>query len=142
MKGCSGHNLQNVSCKIPLNRLVTVTGVSGSGKSSLISQTLYPTVARELDVDYLPALPYKSIKGVDQLKNALFIDQSPIGTTARSNPVTYMKIYDAIRTVMAGSNEARRRGYTASTFSLNVDGGRCPVCKGPWIRNHRHDVYG
>lgn len=130
MKGCSGHNLKNVSCKIPMNRLVTVTGVSGSGKSSLISQTLYPAIARALDLEYLPSLPFKEIHGIEQLKNVLFINQTPIGTTARSNPVTYLKVYDAIRTVMASSNEAHRRGYSASTFSLNVDGGRCPVCRG------------
>lgn len=130
MKGCSGNNLKNVDIKIPLNRIVTVTGVSGSGKSSLISDTLYPVVARALNLDFLPALPHESVKGLEHVKNVLFIDQSPIGTTARSNPVTYLKVYDAIRTVMASSNEAKALGYTASTFSLNVDGGRCPVCKG------------
>ena len=130
MNGCRGHNLKNINIKIPLNRIVTVTGVSGSGKSSLISDTLYPVIARHLNIEYLPALEYDEITGLEHIKNALFIDQSPIGTTARSNPVTYMKVYDAIRTVMASSSEARVFGYTPSTFSLNVDGGRCPVCKG------------
>lgn len=130
LDGCRGHNLKNIDVKIPLHRIVTVTGVSGSGKSSLISDTLYPALARQLNLDYLPALEHDGLHGAEHIKNVLFIDQSPIGATARSNPVTYMKIYDAIRTVMASSNEAQSLGYTASTFSLNVDGGRCPVCKG------------
>jgi excinuclease ABC subunit A len=130
LRGCSGHNLQKVDFRVPLNRFVTVTGVSGSGKSSLVSQTLYPALARALDIDFLPGLPFKEMRGAQHLKNVLFIDQSPIGSTARSSPVTYLKIYDAIRTVMASSNEARDRGYTPSTFSLNVNGGRCPACEG------------
>lgn len=130
VEGCKGHNLKNVTARIPLHRIVTVTGVSGSGKSSLVSDTLYPALARELNIEFLPALPHKKLSGSQHLKNVLFIDQSPIGTTARSNPVTYMKVYDAIRTVMASSQEAKVAGYTPSTFSLNVDGGRCPVCKG------------
>src|SRR5690606_18356540 len=118
--GCRGNNLKNIDVKIPLNRIVAVTGVSGSGKSSLISDTLYPAVARELGVDFIKGLEFKALKGTQHLKNVLFIDQSPIGTTARSNPVTYMKVFDAIRTIMASSQEARNLGYTASTFSLNV----------------------
>ncbi|MCB0407541.1 MAG: ATP-binding cassette domain-containing protein, partial [Bdellovibrionales bacterium] len=113
-----------------LNRLVTVTGVSGSGKSSLISSTLYPAIARQLGVEYLKGGEFQRITGVDHIKNVVFIDQSPIGKTARSNPVTYLKVYDAIRQIMASGQEARARGYTAGTFSLNVEGGRCPVCKG------------
>lgn len=130
LEGVTGHNLQNVDVSFPLNRLVTVTGVSGSGKSSLVSQTLYPAVARELNVDFIPGLEFKSIKGVEHIKNVLFIDQSPVGKTARSCPATYLKVFDAIRSVMASTPEAKSRGYTAGTFSLNVDGGRCPVCKG------------
>lgn len=130
LKGCRGNNLKNVNLFIPLHRFVTVTGVSGSGKSSLISQTLYPAVARELNIDYKNNLPYKSIEGVEHLNNVLFIDQSPIGKSARSQPVTYLKAFDYIRAVMSQSHEAQRRGYTPGTFSINVDGGRCPVCKG------------
>lgn len=130
MKGCRGNNLKNIDVRIPLNRLVTVTGVSGSGKSSLISDTLYPALARHFGTEFIPGLTYDSLNGQQHLKSALFIDQSPIGTTARSNPVTYMKIYDAIRTIMASSSEARALGFDASTFSLNVDGGRCPLCRG------------
>lgn len=129
-KGCKGHNLKNVDIDIPLNRLVTVTGVSGSGKSTLVSKTIYPIVARHLGVEFLPAMPVKSVKGLEQIKGVVLIDQSAIGKTARSNPLTYLKVFDSIRTIMASSSEAKGRGYTAGTFSLNVDGGRCPVCKG------------
>lgn len=130
LKGCKTNNLKDVDISIPLNRLVTVTGVSGSGKSSLISSTLYPAIARHLGVEYVKGGDFASVRGLDHIKNVVFIDQTPIGKTARSNPVTYLKVYDAIRTIMASSNEARGRGYTSGTFSLNVDGGRCPVCKG------------
>jgi excinuclease ABC subunit A len=116
--------------QIPLNRLVTVTGVSGSGKSTLVTKTIYPAVARHLGIEFLPDMPHESIKGLDKIKGVVLIDQSPIGKTARSNPLTYLKIFDLIRTVMAATPEAKARGYTAGTFSLNVDGGRCPVCKG------------
>lgn len=130
LTGCRGHNLRNVDLQIPLNRLVTVTGVSGSGKSSLISKTLYPVMARLLGVEFTPSLAYDEVYGAAVLKNVILIDQSPIGKTARSNPLTYLKIFDAIRTIMAGSPEAKALGFDAGSFSLNVDGGRCPACKG------------
>lgn len=130
VRGARGHNLKNMTVKFPLNRLVTVTGVSGSGKSTLVSRTLYPAIAQALRVEYVQGQPYDEIKGLDYIKNVLFIDQSPIGKTARSNPVTYLKIYDAIRTILASTPESKLRGYNSGTFSLNVDGGRCPVCKG------------
>ena len=130
LKGAKGHNLKNLDVMFPLHRLVTVTGVSGSGKSTLISKTLYPALARALDLEYLPAQEYAVLEGVDHIKNVLLIDQSPIGKSARSSPVTYLKAFDAIRTIMAGTPEAQSRGYTPGTFSLNVDGGRCPACKG------------
>ncbi len=129
-KGCSGHNLKKVNVDIPLNRLVTVTGVSGSGKSSLVTKTIYPAVARHLGVEFIPGLPYESVEGLDQVKGVVLIDQSPIGKTARSNPLTYLKVFDAIRGIMASTPEAKALGYSAGSFSLNVDGGRCPVCKG------------
>lgn len=129
-KGCRGHNLKEIDVDIPLNRLITVTGVSGSGKSTLVTRTIYPTVARHLGVEYLPSMPFKSVKGLDQIKGVVMIDQTAIGKTARSNPLTYLKIFDLIRAIMAGAPEAKARGYNAGTFSLNVDGGRCPVCKG------------
>ncbi len=130
LKGCTGHNLKNLDVRFPLNRLVTVTGVSGSGKSTLVSQTLYPAVAQALKVDLVQGQPFEEMTGLDYIKSVLFIDQSPIGKTARSNPVTYLKIYDAIRSILAATPESKVRGYNAGTFSLNVDGGRCPVCKG------------
>lgn len=130
LKGCTGHNLRSVDVRFPLNRLVTVTGVSGSGKSTLVSKTLYPAVARALKVEYIQGQPFHAIAGLDLVKSVLFIDQGPIGKTARSSPVTYLKVYDDIRSIFASTPEAKLRGYTPGTFSLNVDGGRCPVCKG------------
>lgn len=130
LKGATGHNLRNVDLTLPLNRLVAVTGVSGSGKSTLITKTLYPALARALDIEFIPAQAYKSIEGVENIKNVLLIDQTPIGKSARSSPVTYLKAFDAIRNVMASEPESKVRGYTPGTFSLNVDGGRCPACKG------------
>ncbi len=130
LKGCSGNNLKNIDVTIPLNRLVTVTGVSGSGKSTLVSKTIYPAVARALKKEFLPGLPFEDLKGAEQLKGVVLIDQSPVGRTARSNVLTYLKVFDAIRTIMASVGEAQSRGYSPGTFSLNVDGGRCPVCKG------------
>ncbi|MBC7370636.1 MAG: excinuclease ABC subunit UvrA [Bdellovibrionaceae bacterium] len=130
LTGAKGHNLRDVDVIFPLNRLVTVTGVSGSGKSTLISKTLYPALARELDIEFLPAQEFKSIEGVDNIKNVLLIDQSAIGKSARSSPITYLKAFDLIRNIMASTPESQARGYTPGTFSLNVDGGRCPSCKG------------
>ena len=130
LKGANGHNLKKLDVIFPLNRLVTVTGVSGSGKSTLVTKTLYPALARALEIDFLPTQEYSGIEGVDNIKNVLLIDQSPIGKSARSSPITYLKAFDAVRSIMASTPEAQSRGYTAGTFSLNVDGGRCPVCKG------------
>lgn len=130
LTGCSGHNLKNIDVDIPLNRLVVVTGVSGSGKSTLITKTLYPTVARKLESEFIPSQPIQSIHGCENIKSVLLIDQSPIGKSARSSPITFLKAFDAIRTIMSTTPEAKERGYTAGTFSLNVDGGRCPSCKG------------
>ena len=130
INGASGHNLKKVDVTFPLNRMVVVTGVSGSGKSTLVTKTLYPAVARKLELEFLPAQPFTSIEGIENLKNAVLIDQGAIGKSARSNPVTYLKSYDAIRNIMAALPESKSRGYTPGTFSLNVDGGRCPVCKG------------
>jgi len=104
--------------------------VSGSGKSTLVSKTVYPAVARKLGKEFVPGLPFESMKGAEQLKGVILIDQSAIGKTARSNVLTYLKIFDAIRTIMASVGEAQSRGYSPGTFSLNVNGGRCPVCKG------------
>lgn len=128
--GCTGNNLKNVSVEFPLNRLVVVSGVSGSGKSTLVTKTLYPALARKLDLEYEVAAEHTKLIGSENIKNILLIDQSPIGKSARSSPITYLKAFDAIRTLMASVTEAQQRGYTPGTFSLNVDGGRCPSCRG------------
>lgn len=130
LKGCNGHNLKNLDVEFPLNRLVVVSGVSGSGKSTLVSKTLYPALARKLDLEYEPVQEFSKLVGSENIKNVLLIDQSPIGKSARSSPITYLKAFDSIRTLMSGTPEAQQRGYTPGTFSLNVDGGRCPACKG------------
>lgn len=130
LTGASGHNLKNLDVTFPLNRLVAVTGVSGSGKSTLVTKTLYPALARALDLEYLPVQGYKKVDGVENIKNVLLIDQSAIGKSARSSPITYLKDFDLIRNIMAAMEESKVRGYTPGTFSLNVDGGRCPSCKG------------
>lgn len=130
LRGCKGHNLKNIDVEFPLNRLVVVSGVSGSGKSTLVSKTLYPALARKLDLEYEPVQEFSKLVGSENIKNVLLIDQSPIGKSARSSPITYLKAFDAIRTLMSGTPEAQQRGYTPGTFSLNVDGGRCPSCKG------------
>lgn len=130
IKGCTGRNLQNAAVKIPLNRIVTVTGVSGSGKSTLITETLYPALLTECGIEYTRGEPYKKLTGSHNLKNVLHINQSQVGKSARSNPATYLKIYDTIREIFATTLKSRNRGYSAGTFSLNVNGGRCPVCKG------------
>ncbi len=128
--GCKGHNLKNVNLHLPLNRLVTVTGVSGSGKSTLVTQTLYPALARALNIEHIKGQPFKTLTGVDAIKNVLYIDQDSLGRTERSNPLTYLKIYDLVRDLLASTPLAKERGYTPGTFSLNVDGGRCPTCRG------------
>jgi len=130
LKGATGNNLKNISVDFPLNRMVAITGVSGSGKSSLITKTLYPALAAHLKLEFLPALPFKELEGLDLIKNVVLIDQSSIGKSARSSPITYMKAFDGIRSLMATTHDSLARGYTPGTFSLNVDGGRCPSCKG------------
>ncbi len=130
IKGCTGHNLKNISVKIPLNRIVTVTGVSGSGKSTLVTETLYPALLTQLNIEYTRGEPYKKLTGTENLKNVLHINQSPVGQSVRSNPATYLKVFEIIRNIFASTPEARQRGYRGGTFSLNIEGGRCPVCKG------------
>jgi excinuclease ABC subunit A len=130
LKGCTGNNLKDLDVVFPLNRLVCVTGVSGSGKSTLVVDTLYPALARALNQEFERAAPYEKITGIEYVKNVMLIDQKPIGRSSRSNPVTYLKVYDDIRAIMASTQESKQRGYTPGYFSFNVDGGRCPVCKG------------
>ncbi len=130
LKGCQGNNLKNIHLKLPLHCFVTITGVSGSGKSTLITQTLYPALAKKIMGEPSTGHSYKSLSGEESLQNALLIDQSSISKTARSNPVSYLKVFDSIRKVFSDTKEAKNRNYTPGTFSLNVDGGRCPLCKG------------
>lgn len=130
LKGASGRNLQNVNLTIPLGTMTCVTGVSGSGKSSLINQTLYPILLKEIYNGVKKPLPYKSITGIKELDKVIEIDQSPIGRTPRSNPATYTKLFDEIRSLFASLPEAQIRGYKPGRFSFNVAGGRCETCKG------------
>ncbi|MEI8116969.1 MAG: excinuclease ABC subunit UvrA [Flavobacteriia bacterium] len=145
LKGANGHNLKNVNFTIPLGTFTCVTGVSGSGKSSLINQTLYPLLMNHFHQDIRKPLPYKSIEGLDQLDKVIEIDQSPIGRTPRSNPVTYTKVFDEIRSLFAALPESQIRGYKAGRFSFNVAGGKCETCNGGGLKliemNFLPDVY-
>ena len=131
LQGATGHNLQSVDVSIPIGLLTCVTGVSGSGKSSLINDTLYPAAATQLNgATQLKPAPYKAITGLEQFDKVVDIDQSPIGRTPRSNPATYTGMFGAIRELFAGTKEARSRGYKVGRFSFNVKGGRCEACQG------------
>jgi excinuclease ABC subunit A len=132
LKGARANNLKGIDVDIPLNLLVAVTGVSGSGKSTLVHEVLYKAVAHRLGriEGGDPTGFYKDLKGVERLNDIVLVDQTPIGRTPRSNPVTYIKAFDAIRELFAAQPEAKRRGYTAGHFSFNVPGGRCDVCEG------------
>jgi excinuclease ABC subunit A len=132
VKGARANNLKGIDVDIPLNLLVAITGVSGSGKSTLVHEVLYKAVAHRLGriEGGDPTSVYKDIRGVERLNDIVLVDQTPIGRTPRSNPVTYIKAFDAIRELFAAQPEAQRRGYTAGHFSFNVPGGRCDVCEG------------
>jgi excinuclease ABC subunit A len=128
--GARGNNLQNVEVEFPLGVLCLVSGVSGAGKSSLVEETLYPALCRQLGKDAPQPLPYDAVTGDGQIEQCVLMDQSPIGRSPRSNPVTYIKAFDEIRKVFADTPEAKTRNFTASHFSFNVEGGRCTRCKG------------
>ena len=131
LTGVNHHNLQNVDVRFPLERFIAVTGVSGSGKSSLVREVLLRATRDAVGmVNDVPAGEFKKIEGFQSLKRAIEIDQSPIGRTPRSVPATYIGIWNTVRQLLAGTPEARARGYTASRFSFNVEEGRCPECKG------------
>ena len=138
ISGARAHNLKNLEVEIPLGMMVAITGVSGSGKSTLVDDVLYRSLARqsepEIDAEgELPAssqLPCPKVEGAERISSTVMIDQSPIGRTPRSNPVTYIKAFDAIRGLFASTREAGKRGYTAGHFSFNIPGGRCEVCQG------------
>jgi len=130
LEGAREHNLQNISVDFPLQRLVTVTGVSGSGKSSLIQDVLAPALMRHFGKATETPGAHDRLLGADHLSDVVFVDQSPIGKTARSNPVSYVGAWDAIREIFATAPLSRQRGYTASKFSFNGGDGRCPTCGG------------
>jgi len=130
LKGCTGNNLKNVTARIPLGKMVCVTGVSGSGKSSLINQTLYPILSQKLYRSKKQPLPYKSIEGVEHIDKVINVDQSPIGRTPRSNPATYTNVFNDIRELFAQLPESKIRGWKAGRFSFNAKGGRCEECLG------------
>lgn len=145
LKGCTGNNLKNISVKFPLGKMIGVTGVSGSGKSTLINETLYPILNAHYFNGVKKPMPYKSIKGLEHIDKVIDINQSPIGRTPRSNPATYTKTFDEIRSLFAKVPEAMIRGYKPGRFSFNVTGGRCETCKGGGLRviemNFLPDVY-
>ena len=132
LSGARAHNLKSVDCEIPLGTLTCITGVSGSGKSTLVHDVLYRALAHTLGQSDIPDPThlYDSLEGADYLNGVVLVDQSPIGRTPRSNPVTYMKAFDGIRELFASLPDAKRRGYTPGFFSFNVPGGRCDVCQG------------
>ncbi|WP_308544777.1 excinuclease ABC subunit UvrA [uncultured Sneathia sp.] len=142
---CKGNNLKDISVKFPKGVLTVVTGVSGSGKSTLINQTLFPAISNELHQSKEYPLEYKVIKGLEDVKKVINIDQSPIGRTPRSNTATYTKIFDDIREIFSQTNSAKIRGFDKGRFSFNVKGGRCEACSGAGIvkieMNFLPDVY-
>lgn len=145
LKGASGNNLKNITLKLPLGIFICVTGVSGSGKSSLINETLHPILSKHFYRSDKNPLPYKSIDGLKNIDKVIEIDQSPIGRTPRSNPATYVGVFDDIRKLFAALPDSKIRGYLPGRFSFNVKGGRCETCGGAGLRtiemNFLPDVY-
>ena len=145
LKGATGNNLKNVNLEIPLGKLVVVTGISGSGKSSLINGTLYPILNQYFYRAVKEPLPYKKFEGIDNIDKIVDVDQTPIGRTPRSNPATYTGMFTDIRNLFAELPESKIRGYKAGRFSFNVKGGRCETCQGGGLKviemNFLPDVY-
>jgi excinuclease ABC subunit A len=145
LKNATGNNLKNVSVQFPLGKFIAITGVSGSGKSSLINGTLYPILSNHFYRSEKKPLSYKSITGLEHIDKVIDIDQSPIGRTPRSNPATYTNVFTDIRALFAAIPEAKIRGYAPGRFSFNVKGGRCETCQGAGLRtiemNFLPDVY-
>ena len=130
LRGASGNNLKGANLRLPLEALTVVSGVSGSGKSSLVVETLYYALARHFRIDPEQPLPYKGLNGLEKIKGVRLIDQSPIGKTPRSNLSTYLKIFDAVRKLFSQQLEAKAYGYSPGFFSFNIPGGRCETCSG------------
>lgn len=145
LNGATGNNLKNITVGLPLGKFICVTGVSGSGKSSLINETLYPILSNHFYHSSQKALPHDSVSGLNHIDKVIEIDQSPIGRTPRSNPATYTKVFDEIRKLYVQIPESKIRGYSPGRFSFNVKGGRCETCKGAGLRviemNFLPDVY-
>ncbi len=145
LKGASGNNLKNISVTFPLGKMIGVTGVSGSGKSTFINETLYPILNAHFFNGVKKPMPYKKIEGLENIDKVIDINQSPIGRTPRSNPATYTGVFSEIRNLFAKTSEAMIRGYKPGRFSFNVAGGRCETCKGAGLRviemNFLPDVY-
>ena len=133
VRGATEHNLKNINVKFPLGQFICVTGVSGSGKSTLVNEILYKTIERDLNGSNEKPGKCKEVKGLENIDKIINIDQSPIGRTPRSNPATYTGVFDFIRDIFAGTNEAKMRGYDKGRFSFNVQGGRCEACNGDGI---------
>jgi excinuclease ABC subunit A len=134
LKGATGHNLKNVDLKFPLGTMVCITGVSGSGKSSLIHETLYPILRKFFYKSRAEPLPNKGVSGLEHLDKVIEVDQSPIGRTPRSNPATYTGVFSDIRSLFSELPESKIRGYKPGRFSFNVKGGRCETCQGGGMR--------
>lgn len=145
LQGAKGHNLQNVTMEFPLGQFICITGVSGSGKSSIMNETLYPILSNHFYRSEKQILEYKSIKGIEHIDKVIEIDQSPIGKSPRSNPATYIGVFDEIRKLYSSLPESSIRGYKPGRFSFNVKGGRCETCRGAGIQtiemNFLPDVY-
>lgn len=135
LKGCSGNNLKDVDLTLPLGALICVTGVSGSGKSTIINETLQPILSQKFYRSLKEPLPYKAIKGIENIDKVVTVDQAPIGKSPRSNPATYTNVFANIRNLFVGLPEAKIRGYKPGRFSFNMSGGRCDVCKGNGYRS-------
>lgn len=135
LKGCSGNNLKDVDLTLPLGALICVTGVSGSGKSTIINETLQPILSQEFYRSLKEPLPYKAIKGIENIDKVVTVDQAPIGKSPRSNPATYTNVFANIRNLFVELPEAKIRGYKPGRFSFNMSGGRCDVCKGNGYRS-------
>lgn len=134
LKGATGHNLKNVNLNLPLGTFICITGVSGSGKSSLITETLYPILSKKFYHSSAQPLPYVFVEGIQHLDKVIDIDQSPIGRTPRSNPATYTGVFTDIRNLFASLPESKIRGYNPGRFSFNVKGGRCEDCQGAGLK--------
>lgn len=145
LTGAYGNNLKNVNIEFPLGKFICITGVSGSGKSSLLNETLYPVLSKHFYRSNKESLPYKSIKGIQNIDKVIEVNQSPLGKTPRSNPATYTGVFSDIRKLFEQTQESKIRGYKAGRFSFNVKGGRCETCQGAGVQtiemNFLPDVY-